>query len=80
MKYLLRTLAALIVVIAWTGESSAQGWPNRPIRMVVPYTPGTGACTAPAGYDYCVTHVRWTMAGTMPTGKSFTVGMTVRVK
>jgi uncharacterized repeat protein (TIGR01451 family) len=44
------------------------------------YTPATGACTAPAGYDYCVTHVRWTLTGTMPPGKNFTVGMTVRVK
>jgi uncharacterized repeat protein (TIGR01451 family) len=44
------------------------------------YTPGTGGCTAPAGYDYCVTHVRWTMTGTMVPSRSFTVGMTVRVK
>jgi uncharacterized repeat protein (TIGR01451 family) len=44
------------------------------------YTPGTGSCTAPSGYDYCVTHVRWSMAGTMLPSRSFTVGMTVRVK
>jgi|GEM_PF-2673724 len=44
------------------------------------YTPGTGGCTAPAGYDYCVTHVRWTMTGTMVPSRSFTIGMTVRVK
>jgi len=44
------------------------------------YTPGTGGCIAPAGYDYCVTHVRWTMTGTMVPSRSFTVGMTVRVK
>jgi uncharacterized repeat protein (TIGR01451 family) len=44
------------------------------------YTPGTGGCTAPAGYDYCVTHVRWTMTGIMVPSRSFTVGMTVRVK
>ncbi|HET6349682.1 MAG TPA: hypothetical protein VFH88_11425 [Candidatus Krumholzibacteria bacterium] len=44
------------------------------------YTPGTGSCTAPSGYDYCVTHVRWTLAGTMPPSQNFTVGMTVRVK
>jgi uncharacterized repeat protein (TIGR01451 family) len=44
------------------------------------YTPGTGACPAPSGYDYCVTHVRWTMTGIMVPSRSFTVGMTVRVK
>jgi uncharacterized repeat protein (TIGR01451 family) len=44
------------------------------------YTPGSGSCTAPSGYDYCVTHVRWTMSGTMVPSRSFTVGMTVRVK
>src|ERR1700754_5355916 len=40
MKYLSRALAALAVVVIWSGDASAQGWPNRPIRMVVPYTPG----------------------------------------
>src|SRR5512138_2124105 len=40
MNKLLRVLAALVVVIAWAGEAAAQNWPNRPIRMVVPYTPG----------------------------------------
>jgi tripartite-type tricarboxylate transporter receptor subunit TctC len=27
-------------LLVWAGDVSAQGWPNRPIRMVVPYTPG----------------------------------------
>ncbi|MCP4616336.1 MAG: tripartite tricarboxylate transporter substrate binding protein [Bradyrhizobium sp.] len=40
MKYLFRALAALAVVVVAAGNASAQGWPNRPIRMVVPYTPG----------------------------------------
>src|ERR1700754_2654950 len=40
MKYLSRALAALAGVVIWSGDASAQGWPNRPIRMVVPYTPG----------------------------------------
>ncbi|HEX6790438.1 MAG TPA: hypothetical protein VF247_03930 [Candidatus Krumholzibacteria bacterium] len=44
------------------------------------YSPGSGSCTAPPGYDYCVTHVRWTLLGTMPPSQNFTVGMTVRVK
>lgn len=44
------------------------------------YLPGSGSCTAPAGYDYCVTHVRWTLAGVMPPSLSFQLGMTVRVK
>src|ERR1700709_32112 len=40
MKILFRALAALAVVLACAGGASAQGWPNRPIRMIVPYTPG----------------------------------------
>jgi uncharacterized repeat protein (TIGR01451 family) len=44
------------------------------------YTPGTGGCTAPSGYDYCVTHVRWVMTGAMVPSRNFTIGMTVRVK
>lgn len=40
MKYMLRGLAVLAVVVTWAADVSAQGWPNRPIRMVVPYTPG----------------------------------------
>lgn len=44
------------------------------------YTPVSGACGAPAGYDYCVTDVRWTMTGSMPTGTSFTAGLVTRVK
>ncbi len=44
------------------------------------YTPGTGACSAPAGYDYCVTHVRWILGGNMPPDRSFQIGMVVRVR
>ena len=40
MKNLFRALTALAVLLVWAGDASAQGWPNRPIRMVVPYTPG----------------------------------------
>jgi tripartite-type tricarboxylate transporter receptor subunit TctC len=40
MKYLLRALAALAVIVTFASDASAQNWPNRPIRMVVPYTPG----------------------------------------
>jgi tripartite-type tricarboxylate transporter receptor subunit TctC len=40
MKYLFRALAALAVVLACAGGAPAQNWPNRPIRMIVPYTPG----------------------------------------
>jgi uncharacterized repeat protein (TIGR01451 family) len=44
------------------------------------YTPSSGNCSAPAGYDYCVTNVQWTMTGSMPTGTSFTIGLVVQVK
>jgi tripartite-type tricarboxylate transporter receptor subunit TctC len=40
VKYLFRALAAFAIVLACTGGAFAQGWPNRPIRMIVPYTPG----------------------------------------
>lgn len=44
MKSLVRALGALVIMSASTcgaaAQTSAQGWPNRPIRMVVPYTPG----------------------------------------
>src|SRR5689334_23506161 len=40
MKCLFRALAALVVIVSFAGGASAQNWPNRPIRMVVPYTPG----------------------------------------
>src|SRR6195256_6761203 len=40
MKYLSRAIAALAIVLACAGGALAQGWPNRPIRMIVPYTPG----------------------------------------
>jgi tripartite-type tricarboxylate transporter receptor subunit TctC len=35
-----RGLAALAVTLALSTSAFAQGWPNKPIRMVVPYTPG----------------------------------------
>ncbi len=44
------------------------------------YSPASGGCSAPSGYDYCVTHIRWTTTGTMPTGTSFSVSFTVGVK
>jgi uncharacterized repeat protein (TIGR01451 family) len=44
------------------------------------YSPASGSCSAPAGYDYCVTHIRWTLSGIVLPSQSFTLGMTVRVK
>lgn len=40
MKYLIRAVAAFALTAAFAGNAHAQAWPNRPIRMVVPYTPG----------------------------------------
>ncbi len=37
---LLREVAALVAALALAGPACAQGWPNKPIRMIVPYTPG----------------------------------------
>ncbi len=44
------------------------------------YTPVSTGCSAPAGYDNCVTDVKWIMTGNMPTNTSFSVEMVVRVK
>ena len=44
------------------------------------YLPGSGACGAPVLYDYCVTHVRWELSGTMPADQSFIVSFAGRVK
>jgi uncharacterized repeat protein (TIGR01451 family) len=44
------------------------------------YTPGSGGCSAPLQYDYCVTHVRWELSGTMPADRSFVVSFAGRVK
>src|SRR6201991_2324387 len=40
MSILRRGLAALAVTAALSSSAIAQGWPNKPIRMIVPYTPG----------------------------------------
>jgi tripartite-type tricarboxylate transporter receptor subunit TctC len=40
VKTLFRLAAALAIVLGCAGGASAQGWPNRSIRMIVPYTPG----------------------------------------
>src|SRR5882762_3792148 len=37
---LYRGFAALIIALAFAGPAFAQGWPTKPIRMIVPYTPG----------------------------------------
>ena len=35
-----RGLAALAITLALSGSAFAQAWPNKPIRWIVPYTPG----------------------------------------
>jgi tripartite-type tricarboxylate transporter receptor subunit TctC len=40
MTLIRRGLAALAIVAAFSTGALAQGWPNRPIRWIVPYTPG----------------------------------------
>lgn len=40
MKCFVRAVGAFAVMSVCAGSALAQGWPNRPIRMVVPYTPG----------------------------------------
>ena len=40
MKSLFRAVGACVIAFACSSAAQAQNWPNRPIRMVVPYTPG----------------------------------------
>jgi len=40
MKSGMRVLAAIGIALAMSGSASAQNWPNKPIRWIVPYTPG----------------------------------------
>jgi tripartite-type tricarboxylate transporter receptor subunit TctC len=35
-----RSLATFAIMLALGGSAFAQGWPSKPIRMIVPYTPG----------------------------------------
>jgi tripartite-type tricarboxylate transporter receptor subunit TctC len=35
-----RALSLLIVAVSWAAPADAQPWPNRPIRLVVPFSPG----------------------------------------
>jgi uncharacterized repeat protein (TIGR01451 family) len=44
------------------------------------YTPVSAGCSAPAGYDYCVTNVRWTMTGNQAPTTNFNVNFMVRLK
>ena len=40
MAFGTRWLAAIGIVLALPGIAAAQAWPSKPIRMIVPYTPG----------------------------------------
>jgi tripartite-type tricarboxylate transporter receptor subunit TctC len=40
VKTLFRAIAALAIMFGCASGALAQTWPNRPIRMIVPYTPG----------------------------------------
>jgi tripartite-type tricarboxylate transporter receptor subunit TctC len=40
VKVLFRAIAAFAILLGCASGALAQGWPNRPIRMIVPYTPG----------------------------------------
>lgn len=43
MKIRAGILALACVLLAWSGASQAQGYPNRPIRVIIPYAPAGGA-------------------------------------
>ena len=39
------TACAAFAALAWLGTAQADNWPDKPIRFVVPYTPGGGTDT-----------------------------------
>jgi CSLREA domain-containing protein/uncharacterized repeat protein (TIGR01451 family) len=53
---------------------------SRDNRATWTYTPTSGGCSAPAPLDYCVTDLRWTTSGTMPSNTSFSTNFIVQVK
>ena len=57
--------------MSWTLQINGATWA---------YVPGTGGCSAPLLYDYCVTNVRWELSGMMPADQSFIVSFAGRVK
>jgi len=64
-----------------TGATAAFSSTPAPGPYVYSYTPVDQGCSAPAGYDYCVTSVRWTMTGSQAGGgTTFNVLFTVLVK
>lgn len=44
------------------------------------YVPVDGGCGAPSGYDFCVTHIRWSLSGIMPPAQTFALAFAVRVR
>src|SRR5690348_7055977 len=42
MRKIVMVLGAMIGTAVWTGSALAQGYPNRTVRIVVPYGPGGG--------------------------------------
>lgn len=44
------------------------------------YGPVDSGCGAPAGYDFCVTHIRWTLTGVMTPARAFSVAFAVRIR
>jgi tripartite-type tricarboxylate transporter receptor subunit TctC len=43
----LKFLALVLALTSLSGEASAQSWPNRPIRVIVPYTAGSATDIVP---------------------------------
>lgn len=61
---------SLTVVITYSNDNGAT-WT---------YTPASGSCGAPGGYDYCVTDVRWELSGLMPASRTFSASFVAQVR
>jgi tripartite-type tricarboxylate transporter receptor subunit TctC len=67
---------AALAATGWTGFARAQAWPERPIRFVVPYTPGGGTDTVTRHLaDALGRDTHWTFVIDNKPGANGNIGM-----
>ncbi|MEI7538624.1 MAG: tripartite tricarboxylate transporter substrate binding protein [Comamonadaceae bacterium] len=84
MKFLVRTLglaAVLATALALTVQAQTAIWPDKPIRFVVPYTPGGGTDTVTRHIAEKITQdVRWTFLIDNKPGGGGNIGIDIVAK